>query len=69
MERGESCAKARDFPARGRCTYQEEHLAVGLDLVFFHVLYEATVGVSAKHITITRHWGHSHHLFNRKLQD
>lgn len=33
------------FPVWERGTYQEEHFAVRLDLVFLHVLYEATVGV------------------------
>lgn len=41
-------ALGSDFPVWGECTYQEEHFAVRLDLVFFHVLYEATVGVSVK---------------------
>lgn len=44
---GESCAKDH-LPTLERCTYQKEYFAVRLDLVFLHVLYEATVGVPAK---------------------
>lgn len=48
-----------DVPVQKRGTYQEEHFAVRLDLVFLHVLYEATVGVPARtqqsRITVNTH--------------
>lgn len=43
------CVLTRSQSGRERSTYQKEHFAVRLDLVFLHVLYEAAVGIPAGH--------------------